>query len=322
MKTLLILIIALAVFACDKEDEDFNFQSVSVSTIKVDTDKAFTDISFGSGQVGYACGEMGILFKTGDGGATWSSLKSGITPSLHCIDAFSDNQIFTARNELYRSGDGGANWTTAGLDDQGSGIFDIRFLSSQTGFIAKNGIMKTTDGGTTWTLVFDSSKDENYYAIVYNAIEFVNNNIGFCAGGKTHDGGSVGTIVKTKDGGNNWENLNMDMSQITAFHFMDENNGFVFNFDKEMWKTTDGGKNWTLVSSDIPDRYVNCYFIDSNKIVLKTPESIYHSLDGGKNWIKDYAVPEGGYLTAMEFINSKLGFACGHNGLIAKIEIK
>lgn len=322
MKKLLFLVITLGMFACSKDNDDFEIQSVSVSVTKIDTDLEFTDLSFGSAKVGYACGAMGILFKTSDGGNTWTSLQSGITPSLNCIQALSETNIFTARNELYHSTDGGANWSDAGLENQGAGIFDIVFLNAQTGFIAKNGIMKTTDGGHTWSLVFDPSEDEDYYAIGYNEIEFVNDNLGFCSGGKTYDGTSIGTIAKTVDGGNTWTNLNMDMSQITAFHFMNESNGFVFNFDKEMWKTTDGGKNWILVSSSIPDSYVDCYFADSNKIILKTSESIYHSVDGGLNWIKDYTVPEGGNLSAMKFISSKLGFICGRDGLIGRIEIK
>ena len=58
---------------------------------------------------------------------------------------------------------------------------------------------------------------------------------------KTYDGNTVGNMVKTTNGGETWTSLKMKMSQITAFHFLDANNGFVFNFNQELWKTTDGG---------------------------------------------------------------------------------
>lgn len=322
MKHLFYLLLIIGLISCEKENEvtEPTLQSVTVTPIKLSNNEVFTDLSFGNSKVGYICGAMGTLVKTTDGGKTWTGVKSGIQPSLNCIFALDEKNVLMARNELYYTKDGGTTWEIAGLENVGSGIFDISFLNSTTGFIAKNGVMKTTDSGKTWKLKFDPGADLEYYALTYNKLQFLNANIGFCAGGKTYDGSSVGNMVKTTDGGETWTSLKMKMSQITSFYFLDSNVGFVFNFNQELWKTNDGGVNWTKISSSIPDKYTDCYFVNAEKIVLRTSSHIYHSVDGGVTWTKDFELlSQDGQLTRMKFVDSHTGFVVGNNGYLAKI---
>jgi Uncharacterized protein related to plant photosystem II stability/assembly factor len=309
--------------ACNKDEmSEPALQEIKVTPVKLDNNQVLTDASFANSKTGYVCGAMGTLIKTTDGGKTWANIKSEISPSLNCIEAVNEKNVYTARNELYSTINGGDTWQTAGLENQGSAISDIKFVDPKTGFIAKNGVMKTTDSGKTWTLKFDSGADEEYYAITYNKLQFIDSKTGFCVGGKTYDGSSVGNMVKTTDGGETWISMKMKMSQITAFYFLDANNGFVFNFKQELWKTTDGGTSWTKVSSSVPDKYTDCYFVNSSKIVLRTSKAIYHSIDGGLNWIKDFELTStGGQLTRMKFIDSHHGYIVGNDGYLAQIEL-
>lgn len=325
MKRLFYLMLLISLISCEKEGNenmDPTLGKVIVSPIKISSDAELTDISFGSGKVGYICGSMGTLLKTTNSGTTWEKVKTDIQPSLNCIQALDDKNVFMARNELYHTKDGGTAWETAGLENVGSGIFDLAFVSSTTGFIAKNGVMKSTDSGKTWNLKFDPEADSEYYALNYNQLQFLNGNVGFCAGGKTYDGNTTGNMVKTTDGGETWTSLKMKMSQITAFHFLDADNGFVFNFNQELWKTTDGGVNWTKVNSGIPEKYPDCYFVNASKIILRTSKDIYHSVDGGVNWVKDYTITASdGQLTNMKFTDSRTGYVIGNNGFLAKITL-
>lgn len=324
MKQLFYLLLLVSIMACEKENEvgEPTLQTITVTPVVSGSSETFTDISFGTHNVGYICGAMGTLIKTVDAGKTWTKVQSDIKPSLNCIQALDDKNIFTARNELYHTKDGGTTWETAGLESVGSGIFDLYFTSPSIGFIAKNGVMKSTDSGKTWNLKFDTGADEEYYALNYNRLQFLDGNIGFCAGGKTYDGSTVGNMVKTTNGGETWTSLKMKMSQITAFHFLDANNGFVFNFNQELWKTIDGGTSWTKVSSSIPEKYPDCYFVNESKIILRTSNAIYHSIDGGISWKKDYTLADTtGQLTNMKFIDSHSGFVIGNNGFLAKITL-
>ncbi len=325
MKQTIYFLLLLGLWACNQEDstpKEPTLQSVTVTPVKINSSETFTDISFGTKNVGYICGTMGTLLKTVDGGATWTKVDSDIKPSLLCIQALDDKNVFTARNELYHTKDGGQSWETAGLENMGSSIFNLAFVNPSTGFLTKNGVMKSTDAGKTWAHKFDSGKDDVFYALSYNKIQFLNSSVGFCAGGKTHDGSSVGNMIKTLDGGETWVNLEMDMSQITAFHFIDPATGFVFNFNNEMWKTTDGGTTWSMVSNKVPDKYTDCHFINALKIVLRTSDGIYHSTDGGLNWQKDYTTAENTQLTNMTFTDTYNGFVIGQSGFMARVRLE
>jgi photosystem II stability/assembly factor-like uncharacterized protein len=325
MKQLFYLLLLISLVACEKNEDEAQeptLQTVTVTAIKTENSETFTDISFGTSKVGYICGSIGTLLKTTDSGKTWTEIQSDIQPSLNCIQALDEKNVYTARNELYHTKDGGVNWETAGLENVGSGIFDLFFLSPSIGFIAKNGVMKSTDSGKTWNIKFDPGTDEEYYALNYNQLQFINEHMGYCAGGKTYDGNTIGNMVKTTDGGETWTSLKMKMSQITAFHFLDANNGFIFNFNQELWKTTDGGTSWTKVSGEIPEKYPDCYFVNASKIILRTSKDIYHSVDGGLTWIKDFTLTAtDGQLTNMKFTDSRIGYIVGNNGFLAKITL-
>ena len=323
MKRLFYLLLLVGLVACEENEvQEPTLKTVTVTPVVTGNTETFTDISFGTNKVGYICGSMGTLLKSTDSGKTWTRIQSGIQPSLNCIQALDDKNVYTARNELYHTKDGGATWETAGLENVGSGIFDLHFVSQNTGFIAKNGVMKSTDAGKTWKLKFDAAADQDYYALNYNQLQFLDGDNGFCAGGKTYDGNSVGNLVKTTDGGETWTSLKMQMSQITDFHFLDANNGFVFNFNQELWKTTDGGKIWSKVSSAVPEKYPDTYFVNASKIIMRTSSSIYHSVDGGVTWEKDYTLTDtAGQLTNMKFVDSRTGYVVGNNGFLAKITL-
>ena len=184
MKRFIYLLVFIGFLSCEKENNEITLQAVTVTPVKTGSDAIFTDLSFGSKKIGYICGSMGTLLTTTNGGTTWEAIKTDIQPSLNCIHAIDDKNVYMARNELYHTTDGGKTWETAGLENIGSGIFDLLFLNSSTGFIAKDGVMKTTDSGKTWVRKFDPGQDENYYALNYTQIQFVDNTTGYCAGGK------------------------------------------------------------------------------------------------------------------------------------------
>ena len=98
--------------------------------------------------------------------------------------------------------------------------------------------------------------------------------------------------------------------------------GYICGSMGTLLKTTDGGTTWTKVSSSIPEKYPDCYFVNNSKIILRTSNAIYHSVDGGVTWEKDYTLTDiTGQLTNMKFTDSRTGYVIGNNGFLAKITL-
>ncbi len=110
------------------------------------------------------------------------------------------------------------------------------------------------------------------------------------------------------------------MTEVTGIHFISEATGYIFNFNKEMYKTTDGGVTWNLVSQNIPDSYAQPYFAHETNGVIATPDAIHHTSDGGTTWQKDYDAPA--TISRMRFVSKTTGFFVGNEGLIGRIDLK
>ena len=76
--------------------------------------------------------------------------------------------------------------------------------------------------------------------------------------------GKYGTCIKTSDGGETWEHLQMPInSNLGSIHFLDNNTGYVGDWEGNLLKTTDGGRNWSIQHiDDYADIYI--FFIDQN----------------------------------------------------------
>ncbi|MHB9146318.1 MAG: WD40/YVTN/BNR-like repeat-containing protein [Symbiobacteriia bacterium] len=110
-----------------------------------------------------------VLFRTTDGGATWTSSPPLVVPgAIWGRPVFSDpdhgwivgrrsNQVL-----LYRTTDAGESWRSTSVNELlGPAGTSVSFVDSQTGWLAtwqagpnqSGRLWKTTDGGLTWTLL-------------------------------------------------------------------------------------------------------------------------------------------------------------------------
>src|SRR5262245_6064983 len=122
------------------------------------------DISFATTKVGYAVAELGQVWKTTDGGATWTSvLNLGFPYYWYGVDALDakrvvisgfDNAAFTG---LVRwTDDGGATWSSDVLVTSDGWANRVRFSSDADGVVvdlvnldAPNKVEYTSTGGQT-----------------------------------------------------------------------------------------------------------------------------------------------------------------------------
>jgi photosystem II stability/assembly factor-like uncharacterized protein len=133
--------------------------------------------------------------------------------------------------------------------------------------------------------------------------------------------GTGGTVLRTIDGGKNWENIsvpNMEKIDFRDVEGFNKNTAIVMGIASpaRFYKTTDGGQNWKLVHFD--DRagvfFDGMSFWNKNDgIAFSDPVDGQHLLirttDGGDTW---HEIPKEGF---PHKLNPEFGFAASGTGI-------
>lgn len=246
----------------------------------------------------------GGVYKTGDGGTTWSEATSGITARVISnvgIDPQDPDIIYTivgadTNTLLLKSQDGGQTW------QQGD-----NFSESSFSFIAVNPQMPQQVYLGTWgfgDLYFSNDSGQNF------------NTISEVSGGPTsiafdpvssdiiYVGSSQNGIYKSIDSGSTWTQKN---NGLPSYSFGDawvdsvavdpNNNSVVWagtNGREGIFKSEDGGENWVLEGLDefTEDVYkIQTIAINpnnSNTILIGagyTQDNIWKTTNGGNSWV-------------------------------------
>ncbi len=134
----------------------------------------------------------------------------------------------------------------------------ITFINAQTGFCAGlfGNIFKTTDQGESWVKTNNES-DGHIYDLC-----FVNKSIGYAGGQKE--------MVKSIDGGDNWNSIIDSPSEVYFINFADENNGIAIGlghytggdwgeWTRALFRTKDGGTTWEMEDNIEFDYFTSFY---------------------------------------------------------------
>ncbi len=115
--------------------------------------------------------------------------------------------------------------------------------------------------------------------------------------------GSEGTVLRSVDGGNNWEIFHPDTSLTNDFrsiHAWDENSAIVFGISGPdfAYKTSDGGKNWKVVYRDTTSGlFFNSIKFANNNVGLAVSDPIdgqfflLKTSDSGETWNRIKTLP-------------------------------
>ena len=96
--------------------------------------------------------------------------------------------------------------------------------------------------------------------------------------------GVKGTLLKTIDGGSNWENISIKTNNdLLSIHFIDSLVGFTISA-KELFKTTDGGNSWTL--QDTANYLSKIFFIGQDTGFVVGYNRFLFTCDKGVTWTK------------------------------------
>jgi photosystem II stability/assembly factor-like uncharacterized protein len=266
------------------------------------------DLSFPSPLIGYAAAELGQVWKTTDGGATWTEiLNLGAPYYFYGVDTLPNNVVvvsgFYDSSSFYSlirwSKDGGQTWTRDIVVTSTGRAQRVRFPYRNNGLVmdsvggsSGNIDQVTTDGGllpTEWTTFVDNPSG-GWFGLQYSYLSnFIvrASGINFCT---------------SINGGGQWTcRPSVDSVFDGPVFFLNTNNndgwvgGGEIGPDVEGWVhvTTDGGKTWSARTLDGPWPIRELLFLNAKTgwaaggNLYTGVGGIFFSGDGGQTWSVD-----------------------------------
>jgi photosystem II stability/assembly factor-like uncharacterized protein len=278
------------------------------------------DIVFVNATTGFYGTGAGDLFKTADGGATWTRIWSKPGTFIRALGFIDERRGFlgnvgdayptgTDKTPLYETRDGGATWTPVNLDGATiPGICAIDVLRTQTiyqGALRDRAIvhaagrvsgpaklLRSVDGGDNWSVIDMSDK-----AGMILDVKFLDANTGFVFAGTSSDTRrSEALILKTRDGGLTWKEVyrsGRKLENSWKASFADARTGYatVQTYDpareqQVIVKTVDGGDSWTELPlvMDAKARQFGIGFPTARTGWVGTAVGGFETRDGGATW--------------------------------------
>jgi photosystem II stability/assembly factor-like uncharacterized protein len=140
------------------------------------------------------------------------------------------------------------------------------------------------------------------------SVLFVNSQTGFVCGENN-------TLLKTMNGGNNWQTkLPSSDTTLNTLFFIDQNTGWSAGSLGTIYKTTNCGDNW--MSQSLLDSFpIWSIFFANDNTGWMCPGAVFKTTNGGNNWNLQNC--PGGNRTLF-FVNPTTGFAAGFFGMVYK----
>jgi photosystem II stability/assembly factor-like uncharacterized protein len=240
------------------------------------------------GSFGVAAGDFGTLLRTGDGGRSWTAVRSGNRYSNDWDIAIAGSSVLFGGNCYEgRSDDGGLTFKK--VPSRCVGNLDVSLPSPLRAFrLTADGSVQRADDGITFT---DVGAVPGTFAAGTPApndtpsdIFFTDNNTGFAV--------TVGGFVyRTTDGGVTWFERTKAPTALNAVYFFDGGIGYAVGRDNTVLKTTDGGETWN--PKPVPDTIpkgeltsIRCG-TSTNCMVTRgiaSADRLLHTTNGGNTW--------------------------------------
>lgn len=319
LKLSLFIIVLIIFISCSKNDE---YQLNNWETVYQNNDLYLFSVNFLENNNGFVlAGLSGIhglsnwlfVLSTEDGGNSWKQITCTSYDSIHrlfplydigAIFPLSKSFLLATGYCVHQSNDGGKSWTN--VSPSFSRIDDLHIIDSISWLVAAGThIYRTDNAGQTWQTVYSTN-----FMGAFEGFSFISSTVGYINIGAVDidHGGSVGMILKTTDGGKNWNVLksepwksnNSSMPYVIDMQFISEQVGYISTYcDYQLYKSIDGGNTWALVPNNMHVRYF--HFINENMGYSNDGSNIYKTINGGKFWRKDYCKEKINDSTGIDF---------------------
>jgi len=231
-------------------------------------DSYYKGVTFFDANNGVVTSIAGSLYRTTDGGMTWTRKVSNNTFRLSKVNSTIAYSLGLA---LFKTTNAGSTWSIVGSDLSYSNVQAFQFLSDQVGIaVGDNGaIWRTTNGGTNWSKV-RGGYDNSLYCV-----HFRDANNGWAAG-------KLGGLYNSTDGGKSWVQKTFDSSpDVQSIFFVSAQKGWAID-DFNVYATVDGGTTWSVTNIGGP-WMTQVIFLDENHGWI-AGSKLWNTTDGGLTW--------------------------------------
>ncbi|MGA2260107.1 MAG: sialidase [Acidobacteriota bacterium] len=295
-------------------------ESEHISKILVDPASTNTVYVCAPGKLWSDSDERG-LYKTTDGGQSWTRILKGPNASTGCSTISMDRQnpqtiyaglwdfrrkgwTFRSGGEgpdafsgsgLFKSTDGGKTWTeldgrsAPGLPSKPWGRIAVAVAPSKPNIvyafieaeIPKNGLYRSDDGGKTWTAL-DRSQN-----MIYRPFYFANLIVDPKDENKVYK--PDGPLIASNDGGRSFSNISGGAHGDFHDVWIDPNNTdhLITGDDGGVWYSYDAGNRWWK-ADNLPVSQFYHVSVD-----MDTPYHVYGGLQDNSSWVGDSQYPGG-----------------------------
>jgi photosystem II stability/assembly factor-like uncharacterized protein len=276
MKLLRILLVLLFLQLSVEANAQWSVKHLDASELRLNN-----LVKFRNDSLGLFMGDNSMILKSIDAGETWKPIiqKTKVNffdfqfvgnSTVYAVGASYNGETRVTTSKFIRSLDNGETWDSIASFPEKQ-LESLSFLDTKTGFVGGfYGIYRTSDSGYHWNLVWDASQ-LGYGNGNLEQIFFPTSQIGYGVGlGYTKDYLPVHFIVKTTDSGITWDTICTLKYYLTSIYFLNADIGFVGTNSNVPLKTIDGGHTWTEVKTDNSQNFISSIQFISDKIGFAT----------------------------------------------------
>lgn len=244
--------------------------------------------------IAYAVYDNLNLYKTTDGGNTWSAANNGINPSStdqilylvpFVIDFNNPSRLLAGTDHLYESTDGANSWhllsnqsLAANSNSQFPAISAIAIAPSNSNIIyvgtGDGKLWVTTSNGANWTDITNGTAGTSGRYVTSLGVDATNAQdvVVTFSGFASNTGNGSGThVYHSTNGGTNWTDLSTSLPDSpvnSVVRYPQHPTTFAIGADDGFFLTQDGGQSWNQYQTGLPNVAVDQVFADTSLTTL------------------------------------------------------